>query len=128
MLGLLVLALVLIEQSQIVEASGCVGMCVSQLLFSNCQGALEQQLGLCVLVIWAKSEQVSARRVSSSTIEQLKGRFRGGWLRIVFVNSGGQRRVRLAQNHHQSTPKNERDRLTEALDLPVHLLFLPLFR
>src|SRR5204862_2231814 len=50
----------------------------------------------------------SARRVSGSTNEQLKGRSRGGSLRIIGVNWGDQRRVRFAQNHHQSTRKRAR--------------------
>ena len=65
-----------------------------------------------LLVIWVSSEQVlgcnvsrSAPIVSSSTIEQLKGRSRGGLLHTICVNSGGKPGVRLAQNHHQSTPK-----------------------
>jgi len=47
-----------------------------------------------------------ARRMSSLTIEQLKGRSRDRLLRTIFVNLGGKPGVRLAQNHHQSTRKN----------------------
>src|SRR2546430_5390077 len=43
--------------------------------------------------------------LSSTTIEHLKNRSRSGLLRTVFVNSGGLRRVHLAQNHQQSTRK-----------------------
>ncbi len=52
-----------------------------------------------------KSEQ-SARRVSSTTIGHLRNRSRSGWLCTVCVNSGGQRSVHLARNHHQSTRTN----------------------
>ncbi len=45
---------------------------------------------------------------------------RRGSLRTIFVNSGGQHRVRLAQNHRQSTRKNRLCGSHDALNLPVH--------
>jgi hypothetical protein len=50
-LGLLVLPLVLIEQSQVVEAGGRVGVQWSQLLLVDGQGAHQQRLGLLVLAL-----------------------------------------------------------------------------
>jgi hypothetical protein len=49
--------------------------------------------------------------LSSTTIDGLTIRSRSRLLYTVFGNSGGQRGAHLAQNHHQPTRENRRDRL-----------------
>jgi len=56
-----------------------------------------------------------------------KNRSRSGSLRTVFVNWEGQHRACLGRTHHQSKLRMSEIGSTKALDLPVHLLFLPLF-
>src|SRR5258708_5891101 len=47
-LGLLILSLVLVEQCQVVEALGCVGMIKTQRLLSDSQRLLKEQFGLLI--------------------------------------------------------------------------------
>jgi hypothetical protein len=45
--------------------------------------------------------------------------------RTVFVNSEGRSQVRLARNSYQTTQKTSEIGSAKALDVSVHLLFLP---